>query len=859
MKFFMKLKLLKSLFAALFCISGLAVNGQISINGIVIDKLSKEPLVGAAIFADETNVVTISQIDGSFRLNLPQGTPKVTISLIGFINKEIDLTNSGELGTIELETNALELDGIMVVASYAKDRETPVAVSTVRPEVIMEKLGSKEFPEILRSTPSVYVSKIGGGYGDSRINLRGFDSNNIGILVNGVPVNDMESGKVYWSNWAGLADVTRIMQVQRGMGASKLAISSVGGTINIITKNTDAEKGGSVYSGIGNDGYNKYAFNLSTGLMENGWAVTVSGGTTFGNGYVDGTNFKAYSYFANVSKVLSEKHRLSFQAFGAPQWHNQRAIKHKISTYKNENPDVLPYHVNGKKFNTDYGYRNGKVYGAASGYNEFHKPQMSLNHYWTIDETSTLSTAVYASVGTGGGRRISGSDKYSIQWYNDKPNNADFLTNEGLADFDAAAALNQASDAGSKIIVSNAINNHKWYGLLSTYNKSINKFNITAGVDAKYYIGEHAMEIVDLLGGKYFLDPYNLNRPATSELKVGDRFEYYNEGRVSWVGLFAQTEYVSDNYSAFVTASLASNSYRRKDYFNYSEGNQLSGKTNFLPFSLKAGFNYNLNKQNNVYVNAGYFTRTPYFDFVYKNYTNDTNDDLKMEKAMSGELGYGFTSSIFKINAGVYITNWKDKGYRRTIATQNVNIPGINALHKGLELEMQFNPIPKLFITGMWSLGDWVWQDDVTFKLYDEGQNLLGEYDAYMKNIHVGNSAQHTAFLGINYEVFKSIKIGVDINYFGKNYAEFNPANRTNVADKEIDSWQLPDATILNLNARWNFKIGSLNATLYGNLDNLFNKEYIADADDGSGHDMNTAMVFYGFGRTWTTGIRINF
>jgi outer membrane cobalamin receptor len=857
----MKLHLLKVFFTVSCCICGLTATGQIAVNGTIIDKLSGEPVAGAVIIAKDADAVTVSQINGFFRLNLPQGTQKMMITLVGYIQKEITITNSGELGTIELESDALELKKVMVVSSFAKDRETPVAISTIKPEIIAEKLGSKEFPEILRSTPSVYVTKSGGGYGDSRISLRGFDANNIGILVNGVPVNDMENGKVYWTNWAGLSDVTRIMQVQRGMGASKLAISSVGGTINIITKNTDAEKGGSVYSGFGNDGYNKYSFNLSTGLMENGWAVSIAGGTTFGDGYVDGTNFRAYSYFANISKVISPKHKLSLQAFGAPQWHNQRGNQHQISTYNNENPDV-PFHVNNKKFNSDYGYRNGKVYGGYLGYNEFHKPQISLNHYWDIDETSTLSTVAYVSVGTGGGRRISGAKGSLLQWdrrTNDAPlGGADALiTSEGLWDFDAAIDYNKEnSETGSQIIVSNALNNHEWYGLLSTYNKAINNFKITAGVDAKYYIGKHGMEIVDLLGGEYYLDNnYNANRPNTTQLTVGDKFEYQNDGIVSWLGVFGQAEYVKEQYSAFVSASVASNNYHRKDYFNYTSGDQLSGKVPFTPFSVKGGFNYNVNEQNNVFINAGYFTRTPYFDNAFLNWKNDLNKDAKMEKVISGEIGYGFISSIFSAKLNAYITNWKDRTLIKTYSNEVVaNIPGVNALHKGIELEMQFNPIPRLLISGMVSLGDWVWQNDVNFKLFREEQT----YNAYIKGIHVGNSAQHTAFIGIDYDVFKSIKIGANVNYFGKYFAEFDPINRTTLGDNS-DSWRLPDATVVDLNVRWKFNIAGLDAILYGNVDNLFDKEYISDANDGNNHDRNTARVYYGFGRTWTAGIRINF
>jgi outer membrane cobalamin receptor len=862
----MKLHLLK-VFLTVLCFGYVIVaNGQTTINGTIVDKLSKEPVAGAVIIAKDADAVTISQINGFFRLNLAQGAQKVMVTLVGYIPKEINVTNSPDLGVIELESDALELEGVMVVSSYAKDRETPIALSTIKAEVITEKLGSKEFPEILRSTPSVYVSKSGGGYGDSRISLRGFDSNNIGILINGVPVNDMENGRVYWTNWAGLADVTRTIQVQRGMGASKLAISSVGGTINIITKNTDAEKGGSVYSGLGNDGYNKYTFNLSTGLMDNGWAVTVSGGTAFGDGYIDGTNFKAYSYFANISKVLSPNHRLSLQAFGAPQWHNQRGNLHKIATYNNENA-TIPFYVKGKKFNSDYGYRNGKVYGGNSGYNEYHKPQISLNHYWDIDETSTITTVAYASVGTGGGRRISGAQKYGLQWDsraytdNDKPSAGDgaIITPEGLWDYDAALALNQTSETGSQIIVSNAVNSHKWYGLLSSYNKSINNLRLTAGIDAKYYIGRHGMEIVDLLGGKYYLDnTYNVNRPATTQLSVGDKFEYYNDGIVSWLGLFGQFEYVKESYSAFVSASVAANNYRRKDYFNYTEKDQLSDKVKFNPFSVKGGFNYNLNKQNNLFINAGYFTRTPYLDDAFLNYKNDINTNVKMQKIMSGELGYGFTSAIFKAKLNFYITNWKDKTLVKPYSDIIANIPGIDALHKGIEFEMQFNPIPRLLITGMCSFGDWIWQNDVNFKVFDESQNIVGEYNAYIKDIHVGNSAQHTVFAGIDYDLFTSVKIGANINYFGKHYAEFDPINRTS-ADYRGDSWRLPDATVVDFNIRWKFNIGNLDATLYGNIDNLFDEEYISDANDGNDHNMNTARVYYGFGRTWTTGIRINF
>ena len=80
------------------------------------------------------------------------------------------------------------------VADIAKDRKTPVAVSTIKEAQIIDKLGNQEFPEILNSTPSVYATKGGGGFGDSKLNIRGFAQENIAVMINGVPVNDMENG-----------------------------------------------------------------------------------------------------------------------------------------------------------------------------------------------------------------------------------------------------------------------------------------------------------------------------------------------------------------------------------------------------------------------------------------------------------------------------------------------------------------------------------------------------------------------------------------------------------------------------------------------------------------------------------------
>jgi len=840
------------------CIVGTAgvAFSQGIVKGVVVDSNSGEALVGAAVAVENTTIGTLTSFDGSFVLKVPVEKGTIKVTFVGYSDKTIEVTipsgTEKDLGQIQLTASSIGLEEVLVVSSFVRDRTTPVAVSTIEPKIIAEKLGNKEFPEILKSTPSIYATKSGGGFGDSRVYVRGFDSNNVGVLINGIPVNGMEDGKVYWSNWAGLSDVTSNQQVQRGPGASKLALSSVGGTINIITRSTDAEKGGSVYAGIGNDGYMKQTFTVSTGMLDNGWAMTLSGGHTYGNGYVQATNFEGWSYFVNVSKKINSKHSIVFNAFGAPQWHNQRSNKHTIQEFRD--------HPMEAKWNSDFGYRNGDIYNIGYAYNYYHKPQISLNHYWKISDNAMLSTQAYASIATGGGRRVYGPNStwLSLNYPSGTPYDNSALTPEGYFDFDWVIAQNAASTTGSKAIIANAINDHQWYGVLSTFTTTISDFKITAGFDGRYYSGVHAYKIDDLLGGVYYLDNKNINRPASQPLHKGDYVNYNYRGQVLWLGLYAQAEYIKNSYSGFLSVAAASNNYRRVDFFQYAPGNQKSPWHDFLPWNIKGGFNYKISESRNVFINGGYIKKAPIFSNSFLNNTNDFNKGVKYEKIITAEVGYGLSLRNFNAKLNVFRTSWLDKGLVRSLNGQTANILGINALHQGVELECYYKPINTLNVKGMFSYGDYRWTDDVNFTLYNEDQSVAGTYNAYIADVHVGNSAQITAAVGVDYEVLPKLKVGVDFNWFGKNYADFDPTARTTIESK-VDAWEMPDYYLLDIDANYRFKMGSFNATIYGNVSNLLDTEYIADATDGTYHDEFSSYVFYGFGRTWSAGLRINF
>lgn len=872
----MKKTILATALMAVISLFSLEIYAQGTITGKVIDANSKEPLVGASVIIEGTTTGTVSDYDGTFSFNVESGTHSLIISFIGYLDKLISTNvangQTKDLGTITMEVDEVGLSEVMVLASVAIQRKTPVALSTIDANLVTEKLGTQEFPEILQTTPGVYATKEGGGYGDSRLNLRGFDSPNVAVMINGIPVNDMEWGGVYWSNWMGMSDVLRSMQIQRGLGASKVAVPSVGGSVNIVTKTTDAERGGSFSTSYGNDGYRKILFSVSSGLSENGWAFSVLGSKTWGDGYILGTEFEGYSYFVNLSKRFNSQHTLSFTGFGAPQWHNQRSSydKYTISEWQQ--------FKEGYRFNATYGFGiNGQRIASAKNY--YHKPQFSLNHYWDINPGTSLSTSVYYSFGSGGGHSARGNESSRLYGSNQEDR-----TINGYMDYAAMQRDNAENLEGSQTIIGSSNNDHQWMGAISTYTTEIgSNIDFYGGLDLRYYIGKHNRTIENLLGGDFFIDP-NREDVAYQEgndnyilkkLSHGDIISRNYDGHVLWEGLFGQIEYNKNDLSIFYSGAASNTTYWRYDHMYSAPGEEISDKISFIGWSSKGGANYNINSFHNVFTNVGYFSRAPFYSnvFLADDVSNEINDGAKNEKVFSVELGYGLKSKLFSANLNIYNTIWKDKSLAGALNPQDpdagrYNALGVNAIHRGIELEGQAKLTKDLTLKGMLSIGDWRWDKDVEAYVFNrDGQlvnedgdivNTIEEADKVALNIggvHVGDAAQTNAYIGADYKLINDLKIGLDYLYNARLYAD--PGNIRNLTGE--DTWKVPGAGRFNANARYYFSIAGLEATLSGNVHNLFNKEYIADADNGASGTWEDALVFYGFGRTGSISIKINF
>lgn len=900
------------------------------LEGTVKDAITDESLIGVNIVYSLAQG-TVTDLDGHYKLNLDNGTYNITVSYVGYETQKKQVVINNNTITLDFLMKTIMLSEVEVVGDMARSRVTPVAFSTVKPEKIEEELASQDIPMILNTTPGVYATQTGGGDGDARINIRGFSQRNVAVMIDGIPVNDMENGWVYWSNWFGLDLVTQRIQVQRGLGASKLAQPSVGGTMNIITAGIEQKRQIKVKQEVANDGYFRTSASYTSGQLNHGWAVTAAGSYKTGDGWVEQTYSKGWFYYLKVDKKLGN-HLISFSAMGAPQEHAQRRYQKPMASYdsvyaRKHGVDEQPvqyydstyinykYQVNkGIRYNSDWGTyydKDSNKIVLNEKVNYYHKPQFTLRDFWNINKKFYLSNIVYLSLGNGGGTSL----KRSVR--------ADqgYVTEDGQINMQQYFDINTnpltaidplyPDEFKSYQYMRSAVNNHRWYGLLSTFNYTINDaFTLSGGLDLRRYKGEHYEEVYDLIGGDYVMDQADANRDPHSQVRVGDKTNYHDDGIVEWGGFFGQLEYLSGNLSAFVNVTGAYSGYKKVDYFlpryinvgdstlyiSFGQSYTIDGVTYdwnstglqyqesdwyWKPgFTIKAGANYNLSERSNVFLNAGYLSKSPRFNNVYNRYDLSLLTNILNENIAAIEVGYTYTSKKVAVNANTYYTDWRNApGFPVSYPiddneTGYGNIQGMDARHIGLEVDAAWNILKNLELEGLVSLGDWRWTSEDTVDLYNDNNQIVRSEYFNAKGVHVGDAAQTQLAASLRWEIIKSLYVKGQVTYFDRYYSEFNPfdlnpeKNPANFDEEgnPIDTWKMPAYALLDFHAGYGFNWSKVKFDVRASILNVLNTVYVSDASNNdeysvvtNDNDAKSAAVFFGMGRRFNLSLTLSF
>ena len=593
---------------------------------------------------------------------------------------------------------------------------------------------------------------------------------------------------------------------------------------------------------------------------------------------------------------MNDKHNFNFLMTGAPQWHDQNFTK-SIATYLDK----------GRKYNNNYGYYGDRY--LTERRNFYHKPVFNLNWDYTIDDKSSLSTVLYASTGNGGG---TGGRGQRIR------------TDEGYIDYDAIYAYNlSTSGAGGNYaaeggyVTRASMNMHNWLGAVSNYETQLSdNLTFNVGVDLRTYYGEHFRIVENFHGLTSWQENIRLRDQNNNHQTYGtygtykyvvatesmganpweatfnnfdedQKIAYSNDERISYGGLFTQLEYVNDDFSAFFQGSVSQTMYQRWDHYQYADQSLIDGtssqwtgealpdgitdgvkseKADNFGYNAKAGVGFGLGENGQAYVNAGYYSRAPYFDNIYLNYTNQINPNTSNETIIGLEAGYIYEVPNFSARVDLYRTSWADRVTSSFYVDDDVvffNISeGVSQLHQGVELSFSAKPQEDVPYTlkGFLSVGDWIYEGDAITRLQDEDQNVISTETVDVDGGKVGDAAQFSAGLGLDVDLAERLSFDTDVRFYDDLYANVGAVKE----NLELPSYHIFD---MGLSYKMFVNDGTLDVRL--NVNNVFDNVYISElrsaiaAGEGTGvlyDGIDTAnQGYFGLGRTWNVGLRYNF
>ena len=911
---------IRNLIVSVLLMSGLFAQ---AIHGVILDTDSK-PLEGANVVVVGTTYGAVSDENGIAHIDIPAGTYDVEASFIGYSSVTKSVVVGDKMATYEfvLSQNFVALSDVEVLASRASEK-TPVAFTNVTKEEFETRLGSQDIPMILNTTPSVYATQQGGGAGDARINIRGFNQRNIAVMINGVPQNDMENGWVYWSNWDGVGDTAASIQVQRGLSAVNLATPSIGGTMNIITDPTSFEKGGKFKQEAGENGFLKTTFNYNTGLLlDDKLALSGTIVRKTGDGIIDGTWTDAWAYYLGASYAVSDKQSFELYAIGAPQRHGQNLYKQNIATYSQELAgDIDGYDTDafaeGNKFETEAGRffnqnvapidpsYTGKQYWYMYGANTtnryssnflnerenfFHKPLVNLNHFLELNDKTRLSSVFYWSGGSGGGTGTYGSVSRmpaveGERWYASSPWtwdwNAEIAQNSDNIDENFSTSENRSTG-----ILRNSINRQDTYGLISKLNYVVNpELELQFGLDWRTAGIEHAREVRDLLGGDYYVDYADDNFEEGKVVRLGDIIAYHNETTVDWIGGFAQFNYNTDKMNLYGMGGVSSIEYSYQDWFTVEQ--ELVEADPIQTYQLKGGVMYDVNSDMNVFFNTGLVEKAPILDNVI-DYSGNVASDPDNEKFLHNEFGVNYRFGKLGLNASAYMTDWQDRNLTKSVSTGQgssgdtdiIFLRGVNQKHSGVEIETNYMVNDMLDLMFVASFGNWKFDGDAEGTYQENEYNSEGqvvgfsttEYAYALDGLYVGDMPQTAYVLGVTLKPVKGLMVQAIHKTYDKNYSDWSPDAReydgTNDDADRSQVWEAPGYSKLDLHMSYKLpKVKGLDMTLNGHIFNVLDEVFVQDAVDNSRynsygskeHLAHNAEVFLGTPRYANIGLTINF
>jgi hypothetical protein len=807
------------------------------VKGSVKDAVSFQPILNVTITLENTELTMLSDVQGEFvfSANVPFGEHILKISKIGYITKRFPIIVN-QRQTVDISDMTLERD-----VSQSQDLFT---ITLSDDELDNDAVGADNITGLLASSLDVFQRTAAFEFSQSFFRLRGLDSENGSVLINGIPMNKLFNGRPQWSNWGGLNDVMRNQELATGLAPSDYNFGGILGTTNINVRASQARRGGRLTYSSSNRSYtNRLMATYASGLQKNNWAYTISLGRRWGNeGYQDATLYDANSIFLAVEKKLNNAHSLNFTGIYAP---NRRG---KSSPNTQE-----VFDLKGIRYNEYWGYQNGTQRN--SRIKTVEEPILMLNHYWTIAANTTLNTNVAYQFGKlgnsrldnngtdlvngvpeGGGANPSAAYYQNLPSYFERnfPNDLQFafialqdFQNNGQVNwnlFYEANTANAQNGGNARYALYEDRVDDTQFTFNSILSTALNDNGIlNAGLNVQNLKSKNFAEVLDLFGASTYLDidqfaedineaQNDLQRPNRL-VNVGDTFRYNFNLFANVISGFAQAQFTYNKLDFFLSGSLTNTKYQRVGLFQngaFPDNSLGKGETfNFTGFGAKGGITYKISGKHLLNLNAAYITRAPSLRNTFSNSRENHNvvPNITEEKLLTTDVSYVFRSPIIKAKLTAYYTKIEDANeisffFADGIGGDNVAfvqeiLQGINKQHIGTELGVEAQVTPTIKLKAVASVGQFTYANNPNLFLTTEADDAsiaAGFVDGFkdfgtsnLKNYKIAAGPHRAYAVGFEYRDPDFWWFGATTNFFTNTYIDVSPLTRSSNFTTDFD------------------------------------------------------------------------
>ena len=805
------------------------------IKGVVVDSEKNTQLKGVAINVKKNTANTFTNDNGVFILqNLTNGAYVLEISFKGYETQNFPVELSGT--TVDLGTVLLYED--------LNEEEDLSTVTLTDDELNDDTSAADNISGLLQASRDIYLRTAAFEFSSSFFRIRGLDSENGKVLINGIEMNKLYNGRPQWSNWGGLNDVLRNQEFSNGLRASDYTFGGILGSTNINVRPSEQRTGTRISYASSNRSYTHRAMAThSTGLSEDGWAFTLAASRREGReGFVDGTMYNATSFFGSVEKKFNDKHSLSFTSITAL---NRRG--------KSAPQTQEVFDLRGIQYNSYWGTQDGKIRN--SRIKEVSEPILMLNHYWDINETTSLNTNASYQTGNIGNSRIDNNgtkvdgdavdgegNPYIINLGASNPDPTYYqklpsyglrqgysniyeiqqnFVNDGQLNWNSLYNANSNNNGNSSYVLYEDRNDDTQFTVNTILNKDISdNFKLNARVQYTQLTSKNFAEIIDLLGGTGYLDAdsfadtfdekqNNLLNPLYIA-GVGDVFKYNFNLYSNVVDGFLQGQFKFNKVDFYLATSISNTSHQRDGLFqnggfvdnSYGKSEEL----NFTNYGAKGGMTYKISGRHIVDINAGYLTKAPNLRNSFSNSreNNNTVENLTSEKVISADASYIFRGPFLQAKLTGYYTKIQDAteisfffadgiGGDNTAFVQEI-LSGIDKKHFGAEFGVEAQVTPTIKLKAAGNFGQYTYDNNPNLYLTTENNTrsqdagfIDGRKDfgaSNLKNYKLAAGPQTAYSVGFEYRDPDYWFVSATANFFDNVYVDIAPLTRTsNFAD----------------------------------------------------------------------------